>query len=221
MPRIFMGALLTAVLLAAPVASQTIGTVDLDRMRGESAAALPQALETYAQLADAQVAGKLGLRSPAALTDARSLPAFVEFTLGIDALRSGQAVERPLSMIGFTGRVIHPLDTGGGAATSVTIARGEGRWRSVSFGSPASTRAFLSARTAFLEREGGSMDDIFLLRVPAFNIAFVAALRGGGLRLGSAFAHLELGIERGRSYDAIDLFGRLAAPARARGAGPG
>lgn len=201
-----------AVLLGAsiPAAAQNVAGLDLGALAARSRGPAGAAIATFAALVTPANAGRMGFADAGAVARAELGVPFCDFVLDLPRLAAFRAGTDPVTLLRPTGMIHWPLRPAGGGHSSVTLAARAGGWEAVSFGSPARTRAIVTARDEAARREEVPAGEFFLLRVPAWNVLFVARLAAGELRLTPAADAPWRGLAGGRTEPAAAIFARLA-----------
>jgi hypothetical protein len=99
--------------------------------------------------------------------------------------------------------------TGETVRSSVTLKKQDDSWKAVAFGAPALTQAVTRARDDVVGKYHISPDQVFQVRIPAFNLMFVGYLSGDHLLLTSASDAPRFDLKAGSTVAASDLFTRL------------
>lgn len=204
-------ALLAAIIAIVPAAcfGQNPAGVDLAATAQQSAAAAKQSLSTLAELAKGDNAARLGFTAPGDVERSELGTPLTDFIVQLDDLRNWQSGSDPTRLLRPTGLVIYPVSVGGAPRSSITLKKQDSEWKPVAFGAPGQTQAVGRARAAVIATEGVSGPQTFQVRIPAFNLTFVASLRGSNLMLTSAIDAPAYGLTAGTTVAADALFTRL------------
>jgi hypothetical protein len=203
--------LLAAIIAMGPVAcfGQSPAGVDLGAAAQDSAAAAKASLPTLSALAQGENAPRLGFATPGDAERTELAPPLSDFLVGLDDLRSWQPGADPMRLLHSTGLILYPVKVGGAVRSSVTLKKQDAGWQAVSFGAPAQTQAVASARDKVADRPGAAGSQTFQVRIPAFNLVFVAHVSGGRLMLTPAVDAPAYGLSAGVTVAADELFTRL------------
>lgn len=204
-------ALLAAIIAVVPAAcfGQNPAGVDLAANAQQSAAAAKQSLSTLAELAKGENAVKFGFAAPGDIDRSELGAPLTDFIVQLDDLRAWQPGSDPMRLLRPTGLVIYPVSVGGVPRSSITLKKQDSEWKPVAFGAPGQTQAVGRARASVVATEGVSGPQTFQVRIPAFNLTFVASLRGTSLMLTSAIDAQPNGLTAGTTVAADALFTRL------------
>jgi hypothetical protein len=213
MRRLLLAIALVGLPLALPAAAQIVRGVDIGAVGAESRGAVPGALQVFAGLVDAQNAQAAGFADQGAVLRAQPDVPLVDFAVGIKELAAYRGGD-PLAIARPTNSVVYPLASTGGRLSSITLSRRDARWLPVSFGSPARTKLVVATRSEVARRGEVALNACFQLRVPTYNLLFVAHLRGNDLQLTPVIDYPEFNLTRNRTTDARSVFTRLVDAAR-------
>ena len=204
-------ALLAVIIAMVPAAcfGQSPAGVDLAANAQQSAAAAKQSLATLAELAKGENAIRLGFSSPGDADRSELGAPLTDFIVQLDELRAWQPGSDATRLLRPSGLVIYPVSVGGAPRSSITLKKQDSEWKAVSFGAPGQTQAVGRARASVVAAEGVSGPQTFQVRIPAFNLTFVATLRGTSLMLTPATDAPNYGLTAGTTVAADTLFTRL------------
>jgi hypothetical protein len=181
-----------------------------------------QALSTFRQLAvptDNNPNGHiaLGLNVPGEADHAGIGAPVNDYIIGLIALQKWDGRD-PQALLRPTGRVIYPITTDGVTRSSVTLAQKNGQWTAVVFGSADEAQARSRIR-ANLSAQGPGGDEVGMqVRIPDFQITFLAQRNGQDLQFTPISTLPGLGIEAGKTEPARQLLLRLQPEAKLRSA---
>jgi hypothetical protein len=205
-------ALLAAIVAIMPAAcfGQSPAGVDLAATAQESAAAAKQSLTTLAQLAKGDSnAVRLGFTAPGDADNAELGTPLTDFLVQLDELRTWKPGSDPMRLLKPTGLVIYPVSVGGALRSSITLKKQNSEWKAVAFGAPGQTQAVGRVRASVTATERVSGPQTFQVRIPAFNLTFVAHLSGNTLMLTPTVDTPAYGLAAGTTVAAETLFTRL------------
>lgn len=163
--------------------AQSPGGVDLRAIAVETQPAAQSALETFGKLVTAENATTMGFASRDDVARSQLGSPLADFMIGLDAVRDYKQGQDPLGLLTSTGEVIYPVGVGGNVNASVTLKKQGDAWQAVSFGAPIRSRAVGSVRESVASSEGVAMADSFQVRIPAYNLFFVGAIKDNVLIL--------------------------------------
>jgi hypothetical protein len=203
--------LLAAVMAMVPAAcfSQNPGGVDLTAVAQESAAAAKQSLPTLAELAKGDNAARMGFAAPGDAERSELAAPLSDFIIGLDDLQSWQAGTDPMGLLRPTGLVVYPVKTSGSVRSSVTLKKQDSTWQAVAFGAPAQSQAVAGARAAVTGKANVAETRTFQVRIPAFNLVFVAYVDSGRLMLTPVVDAQRYGLSAGVAVAADQVLARL------------
>jgi hypothetical protein len=204
-------ALLAVAISLVPVAcfGQSPAGVDLGAVAQESAAVAKASLSTLAALAKGENVGRLGFADPGDAERAELAAPLSDFIVGLDDLRSWQPGTDPMRLLRSTGLVVYPVKVGTAVRSSVTLKKQDSGWQAVSFGAPAQSQAVARARDDVVEKVGAAGAQTFQVRIPAFNLLFVAYVSSGRLMLNPVVDASPYGLTTNVPVAADELFTRL------------
>jgi hypothetical protein len=181
---------------------------DLSAEARDSKSIAQTSLATLVELASKDGAA-LGFASPGDAKRAElSLP-LSDFIIGLDSLRSWQANMNPLGLLRPTGLVINPVHVAGSVQPSITVKKQNGQWQAVSFGAPKLAASVAGNRERVVTRSNVQLENIFQVRIPAFNISFVAHIENGMLLLSPVSDYPQYGYLAGVPIAADQVLSRL------------
>ena len=204
--------LLTAVMAMVPAAcfGQNPGGVDLTAVARDSAAAARQSLPTLAELAKGDSAGRMGFAAPGDAERSELAAPLSDFIIGLDDLRSWQPGTDPMGLLRPTGLVVYPVKTSGAVRSSVTLKKQQDNtWQAVAFGAPAQSQAVAGARATVTDKANVAENRTFQVRIPAFNLVFVAYVDSGRLMLTPVVDTQRYGLSAGVAVAADQVLARL------------
>ena len=204
-------ALLAVIIALVPVAcfGQRPASVDLGAVAQESEAAAKASLSTLAALAKGENAARLGFPAPGDAERSELAAPLSDFIVGLDDLRSWEPGTDPMRLLRNTGLVLYPVKVGDAVRSSVTLKKHDGGWQAVSFGAPAQSQAVAGTRDSIAEEARAAGSQTFQIRIPAFNLVFVAYVSSGRLMLTPVVDAQPYGLSAGVTVAADELFTRL------------
>jgi hypothetical protein len=214
---VWVGCLLGLGLLGAGAGARAQGTgVPV----GEAMAMPPilvvaQAQKQFAELVTPQRRGRLGFTSPDEVLQARQDVPVRDVFIGLEALKQFQAPPDPeLLLVPGTRALVPLIDASGAPRALITLHETQGRWQAVAFGSPSLARALVRTREVVAARAGVTPSQLFLLRVPALKLQFVAFRADGRLFVASLVADGRFQLEAGATLPIEDVLNRILPVAR-------
>lgn len=204
-------ALLAAFVALVPVAgyAQNPAGVDLAATAQQSAAAAKDALPTLAELAKGENATRLGFAVTGDAERSELGAPWSDFIVQLDDLRSWQPGSDPMRLLRPTGLVVYPVTVGGAVRSSVTLKKQDSTWKPVAFGAPGQSQAVSRIRASVVEKNRVAGPQTFQVRIPAFNLVFVAHVSGGSLMLTPVVDAPPYGLTAGVAVAADKLFTSL------------
>jgi hypothetical protein len=106
-----------------------------------------------------------------------------DFIVGLDALRAWRLGTDPMRLLRPTGLIVYPVKSGDAVRSSVTLKKQDSGWQAVGFGAPALSQALVGARDSVAQKAHVPESGMFQVRIPAFNLVFVAYVSDGRLML--------------------------------------
>jgi hypothetical protein len=203
--------LLAAVMAMVPAVcfGQNPGGVDLTAVAQESAAAAKQSLPTLAELAKGDNAVRMGFAAPGDAERSELAAPLSDFIVGLDDLRSWQPGTDPMGLLRPTGLVVYPVTTGGAVRSSVTLKKQDSAWQAAAFGAPAQSQAVAGARASVTDKAKIPETQTFQVRIPAFNLVFVAYVDSGRLMLTPVVDTQRYDLSAGVAVAADQVFARV------------
>ena len=190
------------------VLAQAPAGADLSAEARDSKSIAQASLATLVELASKDSAA-LGFASPGDAKRAElSLP-LSDFIIGLDTLRTWQANMDPLSLLRPTGLVIYPVHVAGSVQSSITVKKQNGQWQAVSFGAPKQAANVAGNRERVAKRINVQPENIFQVRIPAFNLSFIGHIENGKLMLSPVNDSPQYGYLAGVPVAAEQVLGRL------------
>jgi hypothetical protein len=206
---ILLAAVMAMAMVPAACFGQNPGGVDLTAVARESAVAAKQALPTLAEMAKGDNAARLGFAVAGDAERSELAAPLSDFIIGLDDLRSWQPSTAPMGLLRPTGLVVYPVKTGGAVRSSVTLKKQDSTWQAVAFGAPAQSQAVAGARAAVTDKAKIPETQTFQVRIPAFNLVFVAYADGNRLMLTPVVDTQRYGLSAGVAVAADQVFARL------------
>lgn len=195
----------TGMTFAALAMAQAPTGADLSAMTADSQKTAEAGLGTLQKLITENTARRMGFDTPDQVSDARIGPAIADYMIGLESLRGFQPGQDSGDLIQSTGVVHYLVEAADATRCSITVQRTENGWRAVSFGSPLLSRALASA----LKSAEVDPAESFMLRIPAFNLTFLAFRGEGGLMLTAVQTGGSYGLEEGSTAPADEVLARL------------
>jgi hypothetical protein len=169
-------------------------------------------LETLRKMVNERNHRSLGFESPKDVADAALGDPLRVSMVRLDQLkeyRAGADAERllvPLDKVEF------PVTVRGEARSSITVekAAAGGDWKASGFGGPSQIQAVERTRADAAKAAGVPPAALSLVRIPAFNITFVARRAGAATALTSVYDHPAAEVKAGVPQPMAALFERLA-----------
>jgi hypothetical protein len=193
-------------LAAATLAmAQTPTGADLRAMTADSQKTAEAGLGTLKELVTENTAQRMGFDTPDQAGEARIGPAIADYMIGLEPLRDYRPGQDPDDLILSTGLIHFLVEAAGATRCSITVQRTENDWRAVSFGAPLLSRALATALTSVK----GDPAESFMVRIPAFNLTFLAYRSEGQLMLIAVQTAGSYGIEEGSTAPAEEVLARL------------
>ncbi len=190
------------------VLAQAPAGADLSAEARDSKSIAQASLATLVELASKDSAA-LGFASPGDAKRAElSLP-LSDFIIGLDTLRTWQENMDPLSLLRPTGLVIYPVHVAGSVQSSITVKKQNGQWQAVSFGAPKQAANVAGNRERVSKRINVRPENIFQVRIPAFNLSFIGHIENGKLMLSPVNDSPQYGYLAGVEVAAEQVLGRL------------
>ena len=180
-------------LAAAPALAETPTAGQIRAMTADSQKFAQAALGTLEKLVTKATAQRMGFDTPSQVLGARLGAPFADYMIGLESLRDYRPGQNPDMLIEATGELHFPVVAAGTTRCLITLVPREGGWRALSFGAPVLSRALASAR----DRGGIAASEGFVLRIPAFNLTFLAYRQDGRLMAIAAQTGGLYGIEDG------------------------
>lgn len=178
---------------------------DLSAMTADSQKTAQAGLGTLMKLVTENTAQRMGFDTPEQVSDARLGPAIADYMIGLESLRAYRPGQESETLLQPTGLVHFLVEAAGATRCSITVQRTENDWRAVSFGAPLLSRALATALT----RVDADPAESFMLRIPAFNLTFLAYPSGGRLMLTAVQTGGLYGLEEGSTAPAEEILARL------------
>ncbi len=134
-----------------------------------------------------------------------------QFMIRLDELQKYDSGTDPARLLHSTETLTYPVKVQDRTKSSLTVRNQNGRWESESFGGPSYARLLTETRDR-LAADGSS--ELFEVRVPALNLAFVGQQRGGQLFLAPIQDEPRFKLERGKTLPAQEVLQALQPAAR-------
>lgn len=192
-----------------PCLAQNPGGVDLGGMARESEDAAQGALVTLGKLVTEENAARMGFSGPGEAKQSKLDDPLVDFMIGLSELQRYQEGEDPAKLLVPTGAIIYPVGVGGANVSSITLKKQGDEWKPASFGSPRTAEAAGTARQNVLSKSQVAPSELFQVRIPALNLAFLGYMADQTLMFTPLHDFPGYGLEAGSTVPAKDVLLRL------------
>ena len=209
--------------IAVVLVTASLATAQVDdKMMNETRGIAAESLKSFQMLVIQQKNYReMGFESPEELDKMTLGDPLQVFKVRLDQLKEYQPGSDPNKLLTGGDQFTYPVFANNQLRSSITVARTEGGWKAVSFGSPTRVRLISKARPGG-GTEGARIQPAgsFVVEIPAFNLVFVGHQAEGTLMLTPVLDNASLGLQAGVSLPADRVFTTMIPAAKAHNGQP-
>ena len=139
----------------------------------------------------------------------------------LDALQKYQPGTKVNALLGPTQEFMFPVLVDGTTRSSISMVLIKGSWRPASFGAPFLSRELVKVREARGRDAEVAAPAMFLVKVPALKVHFIAYRKDGGLFFASVVDDRRFGFKAGEAMPAEKAIEKMLPAARRHNGAPG
>ncbi len=137
-----------------------------------------------------------------------------DYTIHLNELKEYRPGRPAAEMLHATGRLLFPVEVNQKARSMVTLSLQQEAWVIESFGGQNQIQTITDLRKSIANSEGRSENELFQVRIPALQLAFIAVERGSEIYLSPLFDLTRYGLQKGKKYRAEEVLEKLIDEAR-------
>jgi hypothetical protein len=137
-----------------------------------------------------------------------------DYTVHLNELKEYRTGRPAAEMLHATGRLLFPVELNQKARSMVTLSLQQEVWAIESYGGQNQIQMITDLRKSIANSEGRPENELFQVRIPALQLAFIGVERGSEIYLSPLFDLTRHGLQKGKIYRAEEVLGKLIDEAR-------
>jgi len=215
--RVSTRLIVTAAMGTSVFMAQSVQEVTISKLKTSAADSQPAAASGLAEfklLVNSTNFSSYGFQSAAEIATATLGQPVVAFLVRLDRLRNYQPSVDATSLLSGGDKVLYPVLVRDQVRSSITVDKGSGSWKAVSFGGAQLIQRLVRARDK-VSPPGTPTMDVEVLALSAFFLGELSVARGNTLFLTPLADQPQLNLKAGATDQAARIFTQLVPMARA------
>lgn len=179
-----------------------------------------EALEAFKMLVTDNNFANMGFKSKNEVKTAKLGDPIREFTVRLDMLKKYKPGDDPNNLLTGGNRVIYPVTVDNQVRSSIEITEVEKKWSATGFGGSNFIKLLDKTRKTQVDSSKLSPSSYFAVRIPAFNLYFIAHYAENKLMLTPVFDTSGLGLKAQITKSADEVFEALIPAAQKHDGSP-